>query len=412
VKPPTTSGPPVWDASRSTLSVETLERILASPAFRNSKQCQKFLRSVVDPSRAGADDMLKERTIGSEVFGREPDYETGDDPVVRVRATEVRKRLAQYYQESAVPADVRLEMPQGSYRVEFHFPEAPPQTLIGRPSLAAWRGPAALALSLLALGVIWLFFPRGRAQSALDRFWAPVLSGQKPVLLYCGQPVTYFLSGDVHKRYRDSLPAETRERGSYVVRLQPDEVVHGRDIIAVTDQFVGIGNAHTAAALSALFAAKGRAVEIRYANDLSFADLRGASSVLIGAFSNPWTLEMTGQLRFVFEQEDGKRRVRDRTDGRTWQPAHIEPDGKTAEDYAVVSRVFDSATGQILIAAAGITQYGTRSAGEFLTDSNRFAGALTRAPADWPRRNMQVLLRTAVYKGTPAAPQVVAAHYW
>jgi len=153
-------------------------------------------------------------------------------------------------------------------------------------------------------------------------------------------------------------------------------------------------------------------VEIRYANDLSFADLRGAPSVLIGAFSNLWTLEMTGQLRFVFEQQDGARRVRDRTDGRTWQPAHIEPDGKTAEDYAVVSRLLDSATGQILISAAGITQYGTRAAGEFLTDTNRFAEALAKAPAEWERRNLQVLLRTSVYKGTPAAPKVVAVHFW
>jgi hypothetical protein len=196
------------------------------------------------------------------------------------------------------------------------------------------------------------------------------------------------------------------------VRLDPDEVLHGRDVIAVTDQFVGIGNAHTAAALNAMFATRGKAVEIRYANDLSFADLRGAPSVLIGAFSNLWTLEMTGQLRFVFEQQDGVRLVRDRSGGTTWQPAHIEPDGKTSEDYAVVSRVFDSATGQILIAAAGITQYGTRAAGEFLTDTHRFGEALAKAPADWERRNLQVLLRTAVYKGTPAPPKVVAAYFW
>jgi len=79
---------------RTAAVAQTLDHILASPAFRNSKQCQKFLRYVVEHSQAGAEEMLKERTIGVEVFGREPDYETGDDPCVRVRATEVRKRLA------------------------------------------------------------------------------------------------------------------------------------------------------------------------------------------------------------------------------------------------------------------------------------------------------------------------------
>jgi len=389
---------------------QTLEHILASPAFRNSKQCQKFLRYVVEHSISGSEEMLKERTIGVEVFGREPDYETGEDPVVRVRATEVRKRLAQFYQESAGPGDMRMEMPQGSYRTEFHSQLA--VEAVAKHPPRRWSRLWIVPLLLLVAAIVWLAMPVRHPAASLDRFWAPVVAGTRPVMIYCGQPVVYFLSPEVHKRYRAKLPPDQRQRGSYVVQLDPDELLHGRDIVAVTDQFVGIGNAQTAASLSAMFASRGHAVEIRYANDLSFADLRGAPTVLIGAFSNLWTLEMTSQLRFVFEQEEGARRVRDRTDGRTWQPSHIEPDGKAPEDYAVVSRLMDSATGQILIAAAGITQYGTRAAGEFLTDPARFREALPKAPADWERRNLQVLLWTAVYKGTPAPPKVVAVHFW
>jgi hypothetical protein len=150
----------------------------------------------------------------------------------------------------------------------------------------------------------------------------------------------------------------------------------------------------------------------RYANDLSFSDLRGSPSVLIGAFSNLWTLEMQGGLRFVFEQDQGARRIRDRSDNHTWQLPELAPDGKTPEDYAVVSRLFSSATGQLLISAAGITQYGTRSAGEFLTSAPLMKEALAKVPADWPRRNVQVLLHINVYKGTPGPPKVVVAHVW
>lgn len=392
---------------------QTLERALASPAFRNSKQCQKFLRYVVEHSGIGNDEMLKERTLGIEVFGREPDYGTSDDPVVRVRAGEVRKRLAQFYQESAGPDDVRIEIPQGSYRAEFHWPCARPDAVPNvpaKPRRIHWW----IAAAIVVAGAIGIYALAGRdkpAQTPLDQFWAPVLASTKPVLLYCGQPVVYFLSKDVHGKYRATTPAEQR-KGSYAVKLDPNQVLHGRDIIPVTDQFVGIGNAHTAALLTRHFAARGKPVEIRYANDLSFSDLRGAPSVLIGAFSNLWTLEMTGQLRFVFEQDEAVRRIRDRTDNRVWQLDNLAPDGKTPEDYAVVCRLFDSATGQILISAAGITQYGTRAAGEFLTDPNRITESLAKAPADWERRNVQVLLRTAVYKGTPAPPKVVAAHFW
>jgi hypothetical protein len=390
---------------------QTLERVLSSPAFRNSKQCQKFLKYVVEHSHAGNDELLKERCIGIEVFGRDPDYDTAADPVVRVRATEVRKRLSQYYGESPNEDDVRFEMPQGSYRADIQrpgptVPPAPKPIARGRrwPILAACGVIAIMAVAALR----WL--PRTQP-NALETFWAPVLESPKPVLLYCGQPVAYFLSREVHDKYRETLPAE-KTRGSYALTLDPDAALRGRDIIPVTDQFVGIGNAHTAALLNGFFAARQKAVEIRYANDLSFSDLRSSPSVLIGAFSNLWTLEMTSQLRFVFEQDKGRRRIRDRAGSRTWQLANIAPDGKTPEDYALVTRLFDSASGQLLLSAAGITQYGTRAAGEFLTDPSRLQQAFLKAKPDWPRRNIQVLLHTTVYKGTPAAPSILAIHVW
>jgi hypothetical protein len=391
----------------------TLERIDESPAFRNSKQCQKLLRYVVEHSLAGDEEFLHERSIGIEVFGRAPDYDTAGDPVVRVRATEVRKRLSQYYWDSAQPEDARFEIPSGCYRVEIHWPAATPETATPAPPAPRRRPWMAVAAAVVIIGSavgVALWRQPGRP-TQLDQFWAPVMASPKPVLLYCGQPVVYFLSRSVHDKYRQTLTPEQR-RGSYVLTLPPGEKLSGSDVIPVTDQFVGIGNAHTAALLTALFAVRHKPVELRYANDLSFSDLRSSPSVLIGAFSNFWTLEMTGKLRFVFEQDQGVRRIRDRVENRSWQLANIAQDGKTPYDYAVVSRLFDSETGQLLIAAAGITQYGTRAAGEFLTDSSVLSQALAKAPPDWPGKNLQVLLHTTVYKGTPAPPRVLAAHFW
>jgi hypothetical protein len=388
---------------------ETLDRVLNSQAFRKSEQCRKFLQYVVEHSQGGEDELLHERSIGMEVFGRPADYDTAEDPVVRVRATEVRKRLAQYYLEAPGPAEVRFEIPAGSYRVEFGWPE-------GRLAAAQRRPGADLRwlilippLVLAALVLAWWKAP-GR-QSALDQFWAPAVNSARPVVIYCGQPVVYFLSRSVHEKFRQTLPAE-KQRGAYSVTLDPGATVRGEDIIPVTDQFVGIGNAHASSLLTAMFAVRNKPVEIRYANDLSFSDLRSSPAVLIGAFSNFWTLEMQGQLRFVFEQEQGVRRIRDRTNNQTWQLANLAPDGKTPEDYALVSRLMNSGTGQLLISAAGITQYGTRAAGEFLTELPLLGQALQKGPADWPAKNVQVLLHTTVHRGTPAPPTVVAAHWW
>ena len=72
---------------------EELNRVLSCHEFRSSKRSQDFLRYVVEHTLEGHADMLKERTIGIEVFGRSTSYEPSDDATVRVKAGDVRKRL-------------------------------------------------------------------------------------------------------------------------------------------------------------------------------------------------------------------------------------------------------------------------------------------------------------------------------
>src|SRR5579864_2664156 len=98
---------------------EALARVLASSEFRTSKRSQDFLRYVVEHTLNGQSDLLKERTIGIEVFGRSTDYEPGEDATVRVKAGEVRKRLGLYYAEQGVHDAVRIELHLGTYIPEF-----------------------------------------------------------------------------------------------------------------------------------------------------------------------------------------------------------------------------------------------------------------------------------------------------
>jgi eukaryotic-like serine/threonine-protein kinase len=98
-----------------------LESVISSNAFVSSKRCQDFLRLIVEHTLAGDIDSLRERMIGVEMFGRPVDYDTSNDAVVRVRATEVRKRLAQYYSEVDPAPVIRIELPPGSYVPEFHW---------------------------------------------------------------------------------------------------------------------------------------------------------------------------------------------------------------------------------------------------------------------------------------------------
>jgi TolB-like protein/Flp pilus assembly protein TadD len=120
-----------------------LEEVISSHAFAGSKRTQDFLQFIVGHALDGDIDGLKERMIGAEMFGRPVGYDTGSDSVVRVRATQVRKLLAQYYLESKQDFAVRFELPSGSYVPKFIF--APPSGSAHPPEQVFPTAPAAQA---------------------------------------------------------------------------------------------------------------------------------------------------------------------------------------------------------------------------------------------------------------------------
>jgi hypothetical protein len=165
---------------------EELDRVLASHEFRSSRRSQGFLKYVVENTLNGHGDMLKERTIGIEVFGRSTDYDPSDDATVRVKAGEVRKRLGLYYANEGARDQIRIELPFGTYVPEFrpgapapapenstsealtHVPvPEPPKPRSAR--LWSIGGAVLLSLALIAAAVSW--FSRG-GNTELDQFWS------------------------------------------------------------------------------------------------------------------------------------------------------------------------------------------------------------------------------------------------
>jgi len=101
---------------------QQLEKLLSAPHFSSSRRYPSFLRFVVNNALSGQTDLLKERILGVEIFGRGADYDTATDPIVRVTAAEIRKRIEQYYQEAGHDAEIRISLPSGSYVPQFSHP--------------------------------------------------------------------------------------------------------------------------------------------------------------------------------------------------------------------------------------------------------------------------------------------------
>jgi len=101
---------------------QQLEKLLGTSLFNSSKRYPSFLKYVVTRTLAGQTDQLKERLLGVEVFGRATDYDTNIDPIVRVTAAEIRKRIEQYYQDPKHSQEIRLFLPSGTYVPLFSWP--------------------------------------------------------------------------------------------------------------------------------------------------------------------------------------------------------------------------------------------------------------------------------------------------
>jgi hypothetical protein len=179
---------------------QQVERLLQNPYFSHSRRFPMFLRFVVRHTLAGQADAVKERTLGIEIFGRNADYDTSSDPIVRVTAAEIRKRIAQYYQEPGHDVEIRVSLPAGSYVPHFQWPQtlqivpterlaerrAPAELVVAAPEVPRrWKhrsmGYAGLLL-LVAVSVAGALWWRPLERSGFDQFWEPILNSGDPVL--------------------------------------------------------------------------------------------------------------------------------------------------------------------------------------------------------------------------------------
>jgi hypothetical protein len=436
--------------------LRAMSHVLESKPFRTSKQCQNFLRYVVLNTVEGRDDALKERVIGAAVLERSPDYNTADDPVVRIRAADVRKRLAMYYQDEGHDEPIRISIPSGSYRVFFHHADAHPELAslhadpvrsdpytedlghagpapsaieaLGHPPLEAptqlpveamagaeaaahharqWKrrilAALLIALPVLFAGLMTWYF-RGDNQREFNLFWAPTLNQPRPPILYVGSNAVYRLSNSFLQRYQathpdynglESLPA-----------IDSTESIKGSDLDEDDKDFVGLGDVAAAVSISTFFKGRDIRYDLRFGRDIVFGDFRTTPVVLIGAFNNSWTLELNDKMPYRFTASNGIKRLEG--PGHSWQTWY-GPEGSPREDYALITREISAKSGEPVIAVAGLDQTGTRAAAEFVSSPALLNAALKKLPGGWQNKKIQLVLHATIVDYVPSGYDVIAS---
>lgn len=440
-----------------------LEQILASQPFRTSRQCQNLLHYIVDRSLKGEDSSLRERILGVEVFGRPTDYDTAEDPVVRMRAADVRKRLAQFYQ-AADPQLLHIEIKPGSYRAAFRYthphdlepapaprsdllpappPATPPTSVestqllsaptsvqsiplqqISRPQAvpSAERSQshshrrnillgsiAALLLAIAALAIAGSHLWAGRSTRAQQRFWAPLLQSRQPILLYLGANAAYRFTPGYLTRYQQEHSLPQQNGPEFFPTLPPGASIRSEDLLPQQGTFVTVGDLAASVQVVTLLNNWSRPFLLRAAEDVSMSDVRNAPAIFVGGFNNRWSLSATDQLPLSFR--DGTSIVDRQASGRQWS---IDPNihAETMEDYALVSRVLHSKTGGPILEIGGIGSFGTQAAAEFVCSPEKMNELLSAAPKGWTGDNVQAVLHIQVVGYAPVKVDIVKTVFW
>jgi hypothetical protein len=404
--------------------LEQLTRIQNSPAFSNSPRAVEFLSYVVENALEGHTEVLKERTIGVNVFHRSSTYVTSDDAIVRVKASEVRKRLHQFYAEEEQAPAVRIELPVGSYIPTFHLPTSSDATLpqVKSPVIeqiaprSRWLGwkIAALAAAVVIIGIVMASTVRRHVQkkSQFDEFWAPVFATQQPVLICISSPVLYYPDLDLFAKANQSHPGlydSNAKRAVNPLQLDPNATLEWKEIQPRSDIFVSKVHVYNAALLSVLFERIHKTNQVKIGSDFSYNDLQSSPAVLLGGFDNPWSVRMAADLPFYLRDQDATI-VERGGQGRIWQAGPNQ--ALNTKDFAIIARLLNSKTSQFQVILGGINIAGTEAAGKIVTRQADFDAVLQSMPSGWQNKNLEFVIETDVIDSADSSTHVVAAKIW
>jgi hypothetical protein len=435
-----------------------LDTILAGEEFCSSRRSSELLRHIVERALSGDVESLKERLLGMDIFHRRSDYDTSSDAIVRVTASDVRRRLANFYTEhSAQP--MRISLPLGSYVPDFialtahevlsrkvslehattrlsdiagkvHIASEPTisPAETGKQHVLPMTKLSALVLcigTLVALGAGWwlrgLYVGRGFSQDDLNyAFYGDLLGpiGAKSkneteivltnphVLLYLGLNNAGPSLGDNPK----DLPVP-QAMASVLNQTANDDQANFpfHHFFVDSSNYTGLGEATAAFGLARLLQATNRSARLTGARFLNWETARQEELVILGAPHESAFVQSTLSAANFTIGYDSIHNA---------HPLPGEPVdysksglGGAIEDYGLIWMT-KSPSGTRTLVLAGLSSAGTAGVGEFFSDPEQMRPvynqlrALSKTgtfPESW-----QVLLRIEVREFVPVKVSPIA----
>jgi hypothetical protein len=242
-----------------------------------------------------------------------------------------------------------------------------------------------------------------------------MFASSKPLLICLPKTVLYRPSLALYKR-GEKTPGEFDkevDRMNGRPHLQPDDKILWGDMFEDPSFGLGKGDIKATFRLSTLLGKLGKETEVRIGSDYAWDDLRNAPAVIIGAFSNQASMKILSGLPIAFVEHRGELGLIEEQGphGRSWSTER-GPHDEVTGDYGLIARLVNSGTGQFVVVVAGITDAGSEAAADVASNKDELQDALRNSPADWNKKNVEMVVKTSVTDGVAGPPQIVAVHVW
>ena len=438
-----------------------LKEIVDGTAFHGSHRSAQFLGYIVDKAIAGDFESLKERVIGVELFGRSPSYNTGEDAIVRVTASDVRRRLLQHYGTYGTASGLRISLPLGSYVPEIacdhppvpaesartgaatdvlenvpvlqgSLPVASEPTRTPEAAVTAENGLAGTRSTVRRWQLIALLLLLGNLALA-GAYLARTRRAPDPpanilpwTALFTPSRATHVITSDptivnVQEITGVELSVSDYANHRYIPesnKLTPDELRFCRMLLGGDTSSAAAVDTPIAANIVELGRSTARNIDVHAARSIRLADLKTDDNfVFLGSpRSDPWVSLFSGQLDFVFAfDKNSKQEFIRNVHPKPNELSTYNPTAQgwaTGQSFGILAFVQNpDQNGQVLL-LAGASGEGTEAAGKLATDPDRLAPLLRACGIQplGPPQHFELLFRFSSMAGSPSDISVVACH--
>jgi hypothetical protein len=386
-------------------------RIVNSDVLRGSESLCHLLDYLANHAVDESGRSIKEHQIATEVFGRPADFDPRLDSTVRVQASRLRAKLAEYYAGPGAEDLVVVEIPRGAYSLTVHTREAveSPQPEVDQVETAppAARDPYKIAVGLLSIVCCCLlaalvYVARSRpatevrteVPTSLKTFWRVFSDAPERTWVvfsnaeFVGRPETGL-------RYLDAAKDK-------------DE--------AIFDHYTGVGEVMAVHELDQLFTQLRHGTVAKRGRLLAMDDVKNNDLIFVGSPSENLMLrDLPAMQEFQFRRVDSGSRKGD-LGIVNLHPASGEqgvyfpsPGLPITQDYAVIGLMRGPTRQHWVMTLAGNSTIGTQAAVEYVCSASSVEQLLKRVRrASGEILPFEAILGITISRGVPVSSQLIA----